>query len=180
MVECLLDLLDLEFSFEPENNGPSWSTKGVVATIRISNQEIGSIALLDNKIAKGTGIKKEVAVVEINLEELFNLVSKKLTKKYKSISKYPPVVRDLAFVVDEKILYNDIRENIIKASVLIRSVELFDVYQGKELTAGKKNIAFRIIYQDDNKTLTAEEIENEQKKIIKSLENKFKAQVRNF
>ncbi len=180
VVECLLDLLDFESSFEPENNGPSWSTKGVVATIRISNQEIGSIALLDNKIAKGTGIKKEVAVVEINLEELFNLVSKKLTKKYKSISKYPPVVRDLAFVVDEKILYNDIRENIIKASVLIRSVELFDVYQGKELTAGKKNIAFRIIYQDDNKTLTAEEIENEQKKIIKSLENKFKAQVRNF
>jgi len=180
VVEYLLNLLDLEFSFAPAESYPGWAESRTAAKIKIADKEIGLVALADKKISSAIGIKKEVAVVEIDFSGLFDLVSAEKVKKYKGMSKYPPMIRDLAFVVNEKVLYNDIRESIVKASGLIKGVELFDVYQGKELGQGKKNIAFRIIYQDEKKTLTAEEVEDEQKKIIKFLENKFKAQVRNF
>jgi phenylalanyl-tRNA synthetase beta chain len=63
---------------------------------------------------------------------------------------------------------------------LIKEIKLFDVYQGDELGQGKKNLAFHVIYQSPDRTLTAEEAEKEQEKLTKTLEKKFSAQIRNF
>jgi len=100
-------------------------------------------------------------------------------KKYRELEKYPAVVRDLAFVVDREILYNDIKNEIENFNSLIKQVELFDVYQGGKLGQDKKNLAFHIVYQAD-KTLLSEEIDEMQKSLIGYLEKKFNAQIRNF
>ena len=85
-----------------------------------------------------------------------------------------------AFVVDEEILYNDLREAIANFNPLIDSVDLFDVYQGKNLPEGKKSLAFSISYLSKEKTLTAEEIDSLQTELLALLEEKFGAQLRNF
>jgi phenylalanyl-tRNA synthetase beta chain len=95
------------------------------------------------------------------------------------VPKYPPVIRDLAFVLDEKVLYNDIKEAIISFHGHIRKVELFDIYQGKQLGPGKKSLAFHVEYQAD-RTLTAEEVASIQKDLAARLEEKFGAQIRDF
>ena len=89
-------------------------------------------------------------------------------------------MRDMAFVVDKKILYNNIREEILSVSKLIREVEVFDVYAGKELGAAQKNVAVHISFGSDEKTLTGEEVDSVQKEIAAALQKKLNAQLRDF
>jgi phenylalanyl-tRNA synthetase beta chain len=179
IVEYLLKQFDLQVNFKPVKDSLEWANKNIIAQISVLNKDIGIVAQLDNQIAENLGIKKQVAVAEINFQKFYDLIVLTPEKKYKELEKYPVVVRDLAFVVNEKILYSDIKNEIENFNKLISCVELFDVYQGGKIGQDKKNLAFRITYQA-NKTLTTEEINEMQNKIIKHLEKKFQAQIRNF
>jgi len=180
IAEYLLSVLDLIADFKTIETRPNWSDREMSAAISIGGKDIGLVAKLDNNIANKLGIKKEAAIIEISFGELYNLVRKQSVKKYQEHDKYPPVIRDLAFVVNEKILYNDIRDEMINFNELIKDVELFDVYQGGKLGAGKKNLAFHITYQAANKTLTTAEVDKLQQKLIKHLEKEFEARIRDF
>ncbi len=82
-------------------------------------------------------------------------------------------------MVDANILYNDIRNEIVNFSQMVKEVELFDVYEGGKLGAGKKSLAFHIVYQAD-RTLTSKEVDKMQEVLISKLEKKFGAKIRNF
>jgi len=183
LVEYLFDYFGLSASFEILEDRPGWADSKAAAKI-ISGAggetALGTVARLDSQIAATLNIKKEAAIAEISFKELAGLVLDKGAKKYEKIPKYPPVIRDLAFVVGSKTLYNDIKKEIESFSPLVKEVELFDVYEGEGLGENNKNLAFHIIYQAPDRTLTAEEIEKEQAKLIKILEKKFEAQIRNF
>ena len=90
------------------------------------------------------------------------------------------ISRDLAFVVDSGMMYNDLRREIKSFDDLISEVELFDSYQGDKLGEDKKSLAFHVIYQSLERTLRAEEIDEIQSRLIARLEEKFGAQIRNF
>lgn len=179
VVEHLLSHFDLPVVFNTRETIPGWADQDVSADIEAGQKTLGLVCKLDKKISQSLGIKKEAAVAEISLKELFNVISQKENKKYQAYEKFPPVIRDLAFVVRAKILYNDIRGEIINFDELIKSVELFDVYQGGKLGKDKKNLAFHIIYQAD-KTLTSGEVDKIQQSLIKHVEEKFEAKIRNF
>ncbi|MCD4693906.1 phenylalanine--tRNA ligase subunit beta [bacterium] len=179
-VESLLDRFDLKVEFVPSEPVLSWGQEGVCANVKVLEKEIGFVCQVDDKVLKNLGIKKKVAVCEIRFSDLFNLINMQGEKKYKSEGKYPALERDLAFVVDNKILYNDIRHEIIGFSNLITRVDLFDVYQGGKLEKNKKNLGFHIIYQSPERTLKADEVENVQNELIKKLEEKYEAHIRNF
>ncbi len=178
-VEYLLKKFDLKCEYEVNEDPFSWGQENFSALIKVADNQIGFISVLKKEIAKKSNVKKSVAIAEINLKDFTSAVSSKADRKYVEIPKCPPVVRDLAFVVDNKILYNKIKANIVDFDKLIKKVELFDVYQGEEIGAGKKNLAFHIVYQGD-RTLTGEEIEELQKKLAKNLEKKFGAIIRDF
>ena len=181
VIEYLADSFSLEVNFEPAEICPGWVDKKALAKICLNNnKDIGVVFKLDSQVAGNLGIKKEAAGAEINFNELFALIFGRSEKKYKEKIKFPPIVRDLAFVVNNEILYNDIKEEIANSSQLIKAVELFDVFAGGRLGKDKKNLAFHIIYQSENKTLTAEEIDKVQAGLIKNLKNKFVAQIRDF
>ena len=108
-----------------------------------------------------------------------DLVNKKGDLKYSQITKYPRLIRDLAFVVNEKVLYNDIRDEIKNFHEYIKEVDLFDVYHGEKIGIGNKNLAFHVIYQTD-KTLTARDVDDIQKNLIKKLEKRFEAKIRDY
>ncbi|MFA4941891.1 MAG: hypothetical protein WC582_04885, partial [Patescibacteria group bacterium] len=179
-VEYILNYFELDIKFEPTENAPAWASRKETAELVAGKKNLGLIFMVDPQVASSSGVKKETAMAEINFRELAELILLQAGKKYKKIPKYPPVIRDLAFVVESKVMYNDIKKEMENSSPLIKEIELFDVYQGNEIGQGKKNLAFHIIYQSAERTLTAEEVEKEQTKLTKTLEKKFSAQIRNF
>ena len=171
--------LPVEYNIAGSEIVPSWAGKNKVAKIKIGQRVIGFVSILAKKSAANLGIKKECAIAEISLKELLEVTESQGEKKYKEYDKFPPVVRDLAFVVNEKVLYNDIKNEVINFHEYIKEVELFDVFQGDKIGAGNKNLAFHIIYQAD-RTMVAKEIDDLQQKLIKRMEEKFEAKVRDF
>jgi len=167
--------------FEPVELCPGWADDQIAAKIMIqeAGQDIGVVAKIDKQVAKALGIKKEVAAIEVRLKDLLDLSASKQIM-HKELPKYPPVVRDLAFVVSGKMLYNNIKKEMEDFHDLIKSVDLFDVYQGESLDKNKKSLAFHVIYQAADRTLTAEEVDKVQVALVKKLQEKFEAQIRDF
>ena len=136
---------------------------GQSAVISLNNDMIGIIGRVHPQI-----LKEDVYVLEIDLDKL---LSKKVGKmKYKEISKYPTVKKDIAIVVDQKITAGDIAMQIKKAagSLLINS-EVFDVYTGTGIEEGKKSLAYSLTFGSNDRTLTDEEINAILEKIIDKL-----------
>ena len=122
-------------------------------------------------------IEEDVYVLEINLEKL---LEKKVGKmKFKEISKFPSVNKDLAVVVDNDVEAQALSMQIKKsAGSNLNDVKIFDVYNGIGIEPGKKSIAFSLNLGKMDATLTDEEINNIMEKVIKDLENKFRAKLR--
>ncbi|MBI4778890.1 phenylalanine--tRNA ligase subunit beta [Candidatus Falkowbacteria bacterium] len=179
IIEYLLNSLNLTVEFEIENSPMPFADKSILAAVYADKKLIGRIAAVEKNLARAYGLKKPAVIGEINFKELSGLAENKPVKQFKEPVKYPEALRDLAFVVNEKILYNNIKKQIINFSDLIKQAELFDIYQGDKLGQGKKSLAFHIIYQA-NRTLTSEEVDEAQKKLINHLEREFGAKIRDF
>ena len=121
--------------------------------------------------------KEDVFVFEINLDKL---LSKKVGKmKYKEISKYPNIKKDMAFIVNKDVESKEI-ETVIKKSSgsnLIQ-IEVFDVYTGENVGKNEKSIAYSLTFNDSKKTLTEEEVMISFNKIIENVEKKCNAKLR--
>ena len=99
--------------------------------------------------------------------------------KYKELPKFPEVRRDLAFLPDNNIPFADIEKIAFETErKLLKKVNLFDVYEGKNLEAGKKSYAINFILQDEHKTLTDNVIEGVMKNIQQNIETKLNARLR--
>lgn len=145
---------------------------GQSAKIILNNVEIGVIGKVHPSI-----IKENIFVMEINLETLLSFRTKKM--QYKEISKYPSVLKDVAFVVKKNITADEIRSVIKKAGgKLLTSIEVFDVYEGENVGSDEKSIAFSLTFQDATRTLNDEEVMKVFNQIIESVEKKLPAVVR--
>lgn len=122
--------------------------------------------------------KDKVFAFEINLSKL---LSKKVGKmKFKEISKFPNVKKDVAFIVDKNITSKEIEMVIKKASgSSLTSIEVFDVYTGENVGENEKSIAYSLTFNDTKRTLTEEEVMENFKKIIENVEKKCNARLRN-
>ena len=173
IVEEILDYLGYgnRYSFVKNGELPEEFHPGQTAYISVNNDIVGIMGKLHPEVAK------DVYVMEINLDKL---LEKKVGKmKYKEISKFPGVSKDLAIVVDKNILAKDI-ENVINraSSNLLSEIKVFDVYTGANLGINKKSIAFNLYFEAKDRTLTDEEINKEIDNIIKAVENKLNAEIR--
>lgn len=157
-----------------------WAGKQRLANISVGGKNIGIIGQVDEEIIRNSGLKKATVIAEISLKELNFVLSGTATRRYQPLSKYPVANRDLAFVVDNNILYHDLYQEISNFHPLISAVELFDIYSGANLGFNKKSLAFHITYQSPERTLTTEEVDAIQTGLTKAIEEKFEAQVRNF
>ncbi len=122
--------------------------------------------------------KDKVFVFEINLSKL---LSKKVGKmKFKEISKFPNVKKDVAFIVDKNITSKEIEMVIKKASgSALTNIEVFDVYTGENVGENEKSIAYSLTFNNTKRTLTEEEVMESFKKIIENVEKKCNARLRN-
>jgi len=121
--------------------------------------------------------KDDIFVAEINLDQMFQFRTKKM--QYKELSKYPSIVKDVAFVVDKSIS-NEMLEKTIKKACgrLLVSIKLFDVYKGENLAEGTKSLAYSLTFQDANKTLNEEEVMTIFNKMIDAVTTTHHAKLR--
>ena len=145
---------------------------GQSAYINVNGTNVGIIGKIHPKITSS-----DVFVMEINLDELFK---KKVGKmKYKEISKFPSIQKDIALLVNKDIDSKEI-EKVIKSAggSMLTNIEVFDVYTGKGILDDKKSIAYSLTFSDMKKTLTDEEINAVMNKIIEAAEKKLGAELR--
>lgn len=179
IIEYLLENLNLNFEWRNHELKLPWASNVLAADLYAFDKILGTLAILDQRIAKNAGLKREIAVLEVSLAKLVRFNDEDNVRKYEEEAKFPGVVRDLAFVIPEKILYSELRGEMLKFDGLIKEVEVFDVYQGDQLGENLKSLAFHVIYQD-NRTLTGEEVDMLQAQLLKHLAEKFGAKLRDF
>ena len=139
---------------------------------------LATLGVIHKKIQKKFDIDHEVYYADINWTELMKAV-KNAVVSYKEISKFPAVKRDLALLIDKKVQFADIEKIAYETDrKLLKSVELFDVYEGKNLEAGKKSYAVSFMLQDENATLNDKQIDKFMHKLVQNLEGKLEAKLR--
>ncbi len=173
VVEEVLDYLGYEnrYSFVIPKNTISEFHPGQVAEINVNGDIVGVIGRIHPEISKDS-----VYVFEINLNKL---LSKKVSKmKFKDISVYPTVNKDIAFTIDKNVTADEISKVIKKAGGnLLVNYKLFDIYTN-QILGNKKSVAYSLTFGSNNKTLTDEEINPIIEKIIESLQKAFNAELR--
>ncbi|MFR9523089.1 MAG: phenylalanine--tRNA ligase subunit beta [Rikenellaceae bacterium] len=137
--------------------------------------ELGVVA---PALCKAAGVKQDVYYAEFDFDALV-----KSTRKHKitvaELSKFPEVKRDLALLIDKSITFEQLRQTAFQAEKkLLKSVSLFDVYQGDKLPEGKKSYALSFVLEDKNQTLTDKVIEKTMSNIQKQIERTCAAQIR--
>ncbi len=133
---------------------------------------------VDKKIIKSFGIKQELYYADFNWDLILNLVLN--TKiKYLEVSKFPSVKRDLSLLIDKEVTFKELNTIAKQTETkILKSVNLFDVYEGDKLPEGKKSYALSFILEDNTKTLTDKYIDKVMNKLISSYETKLGAEVR--
>ena len=139
---------------------------------------IAELGIVAYKLTKNMGITNEVFFADIYWDNLLKAVKKHVVE-YKEISKYPAVSRDLALLVDKTVEFEQIKEIAYSTEKkLLKAVELFDVYEGKNLPEGKKSYAVNFILQDEQKTLNDKQIDSIMNKLIDNLTKRLNAELR--
>jgi phenylalanyl-tRNA synthetase beta chain len=143
----------------------------------LNNQNMGEFGLVKPEIARKKEVKAKVWAAELNWSALLKAAKKDL--QVKEIVKFPEVRRDLSAVIDRQIAFEQI-EKLVKGTAknLLRHISVFDVYMGDKIEAGKKAYAMNIVLQDENQTLTDQQIDKTMDSIIRRLENELGAIIR--
>ena len=149
-----------------------------ISIVTKAGKIIAELGIVAYKLTKNIGITNEVFFADIYWDNLLKAVKKHVVE-YKEISKYPAVSRDLALLVDKTVEFEQIKEIAYATEKkLLKAVELFDVYEGKNLPEGKKSYAVNFILQDEQKTLNDKQIDSIMKKLIDNLTKRLNAELR--
>ena len=139
---------------------------------------LATLGIVSNKILKKFDIDQEVYYADLNWKSLVK-DALKVKVEQEEIAKFPPVKRDLALLVSKDVKFADIEKLAFETDrKLLKSVNLFDVYEGKNLPEGTKSYAVSFIIQDTEKTLVDKQIDGLMQKLIKNFETKLGAQLR--
>lgn len=148
---------------------------GKSANIYLNNDLLGTLGLVSRNAKSMLGLKKETALLEVNFVKLSQIIDTTV-KSYSPIPKYPAVTRDLAFVLNKSIQWKEIQDLVREsAGDLLKSIELFDVFEDKKLGEDKKSIAFHVTLQSLDRTLIEDDVVGVMTRISTEIQNKFKA-----
>ncbi|WP_321426632.1 phenylalanine--tRNA ligase subunit beta [uncultured Bacteroides sp.] len=141
-------------------------------------KRLAAFGVVSKKQLKAFDIDNEVYYADLNWDELMKAI-KSVKVSYKEISKFPAVKRDLALLIDKHVQFAEIEKIAFETErKLLKSVSLFDVYEGKNLEAGKKSYAVSFLLQDETQTLNDKQIDKFMSKLVANLENKLGAKLR--
>ena len=175
-LECLADFLGIgPLSLKPGSHFAFEEARSF--EVYIGEDMAGDLGRMSVKAGSIADIKADVYLAELDFEKLTELVpdSPPMTE----LDRFPSADRDIAIIVDEEAQAEDIRKLIFASGDgLVSSVIVFDLYRGRNIPAGKKSLAFAIKFRSPDGTLTDQEVDEAQNRILKALEERFKAVLR--
>ena len=176
IVEAMFDKLNFK-SYQLRRSVNSSYHPGRSVDLFVGKELIGTFGEIHPDVLENMEIdRNRVIYAEIYLDLLLKYINKGI--KYKGLSKYQSVPRDIAVVVKEEVLVGDMIKSIQKVDKLIEKVELFDIYRGIGVKPGFKSVAISIVMRDDNKTLEEKDINSVMDKIVGKLKKEFDAELR--
>ncbi len=144
---------------------------------KIGDQHLGWAGQIFSGIQKKFLIERQVFICELNFE-VFSSHMTTDKNGYQKVSRFPSVKRDISFFVDGKAEHKEIYDIIQRTSSLLIKTELIDVYKGKNVPQGKLNLTYRLLFNAQDRTLVASEVDAVLEKISLALKEKFKAEIR--
>lgn len=174
IVTNLLDYLGYQdrYSFTSTQDVPDMHP-GATAIINIDNNPIGYMGRVHPRVSK-----KETYVLELSLNKLSS--RKTGAYKFKEQNRYPSIVKDVAFVMPKEMVSQEVEREIKRAGgKLLRSIDIFDLYQGDNIGQNEKSIAYSLTFEDDSRTLTSEEVNELFNKVINEVTKKLNLKIRN-
>ena len=175
IVDGLLAKLNIiDFSVEDS----TCSRIGYGLQYKLNGKQLVKFGSVKGDALKKADVDKEVFYADFNFDILLK-ATRKNKIVYKEISKYPAVRRDLSMLIDKSVSFDQLKQIAQKAErKLLQEVNVFDVYEGDKLPAGKKSYALSFVLQDDEKTLTDKTIDSIMQKLIYNLEKEAGAEIR--
>jgi len=168
-------LTSKSLTFKRSDKTPLALHPGQSAEVILDAQSIGWVGKLHPKWQQHFSLPKAPFIFELKIEKLLE----EKVFQYEEISKFLPVRRDIAVVVDDSVEVDSILDAVNKAKIpFVNHMALFDLYQGKGIVESKKSIAFLILMQDTSKTLVDSEVDSSVSKIVELLEKQFGATLR--
>ncbi len=179
VLQGLFDTLHLTVSYEPVNH-PTFRP-GQTARLILGDVPVGTMGALHPQVVEAydfrTLRKQPVLAADIDLELLYPHFEQRSV--FEPVSSYPAVREDLAIIVDRRVSAAEVAESLTKAGgFLLKDVELFDVYEGQQIPSGKKSLAYHLTFQSPSKTLTDKDVAKQRARIIKQLEQRLGARLR--
>ena len=179
IVISLLEMFGIEesrYTIAPVEETNKYLHPGRSFYLQIGKQVFGIVGQVHPLMEKKYDINQTM-IAEIDLKYLLSIKTSKL--KFVNPPQYPSITRDIALVVDRKVMANDLVKQIKKIGKnIIKNAEVFDVYQGANVGENQKSVAISITYQDVTKTLSEDNVKIVHSEILSSLETTFKAKLR--
>ena len=169
--DILRKTADVDFSYEISNE--PFLQKGQAADIYLKKEKIGYLGKLDTKIAESFDIDEPLFCMNLDVEILLKIREQNKVE-FSSIPQFPSMSRDISFVVSKSVSVKDICDTIQNVNHrIIKSVSVFDDYQGKGIESGFRSLSFKIIFLSETKTLTDDYVSKLFDKILSVLRKKF-------
>ncbi|MFO7979307.1 MAG: phenylalanine--tRNA ligase subunit beta [Candidatus Aminicenantes bacterium] len=164
-----------DFSFSREEH--PFFEKNYSLCLRFKGEKIGNLGGVRESIVEAYSIQEPVWAAEINLGSLLEKQPKPF--KYSPVSRYPGIVRDISFMADQDVSYQEIKNCIEKLNIpYLEDYVLYDRFVGEGISKDKVSLSFRFVFRHPERTLLAEEADSFQEKIIKTLSTEFRLNLR--
>ncbi|MBK5253454.1 MAG: phenylalanine--tRNA ligase subunit beta [Peptostreptococcaceae bacterium] len=151
----------------------------IVAHTKDEDVEIGIMGEIHPDVMENYGIGQRVYVCELMFETINEISDREIV--FSQLPKYPSTSRDIALLVEENLEVAKIEETIREASTeILESLKMFDIYKGKQVADGKKSVAYSLTYRHKDKTLTDADVDKVHENILKALESKLNATLRDM
>ena len=148
-----------------------WAHPYRAASIKLGDKSLGVIGELAHSIQEALKSKARIVMAEFDVEALLGAIE--VEQEFRPIAKFPAVVRDIALVVPEEARIQEV-ENVLwsAAPQFLADTDLFDYYEGGGLAEGRKSLAFHLVFQSEERTLTDDEVSREFAKVVKAVKTK--------
>lgn len=166
--EVLHKMYVFDYDFEAVSDRVEFHP-GRTAEITVNGAKLGFMGEISPQVQENYGVGTRVYVAELDIDACFENAQPDV--KFAPLPKFPAIVRDLSFVCDADIPVMSLQKRIAKAAgKYAESVNIFDIYQGKQIDKDKKSVAFKLVLRSNERTLTDTEAEDAMNRVVKSLE----------
>jgi phenylalanyl-tRNA synthetase beta chain len=179
IIEGLCATLGLTFEFGPSDHGllHPGRRSGISIVDNDTHNPIGHLGEVAPRICEAVGSRRRLFVAEIEFDPLIGPASQQ--RRYQGLKRYPAVKRDIAVLVPKEIADSQVRAVILsEGGALVESVKIFDVYEGEQIPANTKSLAYGIVFRSPSCTLTETDVDKLSKNIEKRLKDEFGAKIR--